>query len=459
MTSTALTIDIEPEAPQNLPAIVTPSRAAVLSPIFTLEEALARRNVVRQYAAHLLIDGEDFGKIPGTSKNVLLKPGAEKLANLFDLVPTFVTTLQETDWTGANHGGEPFFFYEVNCRLLWQASVLRAECLGCCSSWESKYRYRKAERACPSCGKAAIRQSKPDKPGFYCWAKLGGCGATFGINDKRITEQQQGLTPNPDVADLQNTILKMAQKRALVGAVLLAVNASDLFTQDVDDMPQQEAGASATQRPQTQARQQTRQEYTEQRPDPSPHLLPPDEAPQPAGWVECPRCQKRGYDNQTSADMAIERMLADPAYEAQDGKVLNAYQCGDLWHVGHTEPPTDWKASFISLTETLYNPWNSLDQAGKTAWLKALLAVDELPQPFTKGVWKKMGQALNRYVLVAATNPPRLTEVYISFLCQRKWGNRAKVRELSCETWHALAEMLEEAEAKGEQINMPPTPA
>ena len=41
---------------------------------------------------------------------------------------------------------------------------------------------------------------------------------------------------NPDVIGLQNTIQKMAQKRAIVGAVLLATGASEFFTQDVEDM-------------------------------------------------------------------------------------------------------------------------------------------------------------------------------------------------------------------------------
>jgi hypothetical protein len=43
--------------------------------------------------------------------------------------------------------------------------------------------------------------------------------------------------PNPDVADLVNTIDKVAQKRALIAATLIAVNASEFFTQDVEDMP------------------------------------------------------------------------------------------------------------------------------------------------------------------------------------------------------------------------------
>src|SRR5436305_40562 len=54
------------------------------------------------------------------------------------------------------------------------------------------------------------------------------------------------------IADQVNTIQKMAQKRSLVAAVLIAVNASEFFTQDVEDMPfgaaARDAVAAETQR-------------------------------------------------------------------------------------------------------------------------------------------------------------------------------------------------------------------
>ena len=42
--------------------------------------------------------------------------------------------------------------------------------------------------------------------------------------------------PNPDIASQVNTIQKMAQKRALIASTLLAINASEFFTQDIEDM-------------------------------------------------------------------------------------------------------------------------------------------------------------------------------------------------------------------------------
>ena len=41
--------------------------------------------------------------------------------------------------------------------------------------------------------------------------------------------------PNPDISDQVNTILKIAKKRAFIDATLLAVNASEFFSQDLED--------------------------------------------------------------------------------------------------------------------------------------------------------------------------------------------------------------------------------
>jgi hypothetical protein len=99
------------------------------------------------------------------------------------------------------------------------------------------------ERTCPECGKETIKRSKfpprnqPDaQPGWYCYAKIGGCGANFAAEDIRITEQEAGQIENTEPFDLVNTLQKMAQKRALVAAVLVGTGASQFFTQDIEDM-------------------------------------------------------------------------------------------------------------------------------------------------------------------------------------------------------------------------------
>ncbi len=68
-----------------------------------------------------------------------------------------------------------------------------------------------------------------------CFAKRGGCGQKFGDKDQSIIGQEIGQVKNPDVADLANTILKMADKRALVAATLIATGLSEYFTQDIED--------------------------------------------------------------------------------------------------------------------------------------------------------------------------------------------------------------------------------
>lgn len=207
----------------------------VFMPVMNIELAISRREQLVKFTKAIMIEGSDYGKIPGTDKPTLLKPGAEKLVVFFGLAPVFVPTLTVQDWTGAEHGGEPLFYYRYKCEL-YRNGVLMATGEGSCSSRESKYRYRKGERVCPECGKPAIRKdTKGKQGGWYCWAKLDGCGTQFQKGDARIEQQETGRVPNPDVADLDNTILKMAQKRALIAAVLIGVNASEFFTQDMED--------------------------------------------------------------------------------------------------------------------------------------------------------------------------------------------------------------------------------
>jgi hypothetical protein len=55
------------------------------------------------------------------------------------------------------------------------------------------------------------------------------------------------MVEHDNPADYYNTVLKMAKKRAHVDAILTATAASDIFTQDVEDMPEVIPGADGTQ--------------------------------------------------------------------------------------------------------------------------------------------------------------------------------------------------------------------
>src|ERR671927_766749 len=216
-------------------ALVAVERARFM-PAMSIESAVERYNAVTEFVSRVLRKEIDYGVIPGTEKRTLLKPGAEKLTTFFGLSTRFVLIERIEDWDGGDHNGTPFFYYLYRCQLM-RGDVLIAEGDASCNSREAKYRWREAQRACPACGQATIIKGKEDfGGGWLCWKKKGGCGAKYPDGDQSIESQQTGRVFNPDIADQVNTIQKMAQKRSLVGAVLLAVNASEFFTQDVEDM-------------------------------------------------------------------------------------------------------------------------------------------------------------------------------------------------------------------------------
>ena len=189
---------------------------------------LAHVAKVQEIMSTLLKNGEHYGTIPGTNKPTLLKPGAEKLSFAFRLLPKFRPTMRDMP----NGHRE----YEMVCELWHESGVFAGEGVGSCSTMESKYRYRNAAKKCPQCGKETIIKGKEEYGGgWLCYGKKGGCGAKFAENAQEITSQPVGKVENADIADVYNTVLKMAKKRALVDATITACAASDIFTQDVED--------------------------------------------------------------------------------------------------------------------------------------------------------------------------------------------------------------------------------
>lgn len=201
-----------------------------LMPALSIQSAVARYNAVLEFTKTVMKDGKDFGVVPGTDKPTLLKPGAEKLCSLFDLYPKFNAVDKIVDFDRG------LFYFQYECVLHRNGNPV-ASGLGSCNSKEKKYRYRSAERKCPNCGKPAIIKGKAEYGGgWLCFNKKGGCGAKFTDTDPAIIDQQVGQIENTEPFDLINTIDKMAQKRALVAATLIGANASEFFTQDVEDM-------------------------------------------------------------------------------------------------------------------------------------------------------------------------------------------------------------------------------
>lgn len=202
----------------------------------TIPQLVQNMETLRDVMRAVMVKDTDFGIVPGTnSKPTLLKPGGEKLAKLFKYAPEFVEKITDL---GTGHRE-----YDVKCRLVHIPSGdFVGEASATCSTMESKYRYRGGARKCPQCGAAAIKKSKfPPRnkpgaqPGFYCYAKVGGCGCEFDADDTSITSQSEQKTENPDIADQWNTVKQMAQKRAFLSAIKTATASSELFTIDVGD--------------------------------------------------------------------------------------------------------------------------------------------------------------------------------------------------------------------------------
>ncbi len=217
-------------------------------PVMSTEDLVAREQAINYLVENIMREGIDYGWVPGTkpkepakpgeyqAKPTLFKSGAERACAFFGYVPEFLAEKQIEEWT-ADEYGEPLFYYVFRCTLSKDGQAI-GQGIGSASTWESKYRYRNGERTCPACGKAAIIKGREEYGGGYvCFGKKGGCGAKFGDNDRSIIDQVVGRIPNTDVADVINTVQKMAQKRSYVAATLTATGLSGRFTQDMEDMP------------------------------------------------------------------------------------------------------------------------------------------------------------------------------------------------------------------------------
>lgn len=205
---------------QNAVAQVAPQLPAEMD----VREIKRRKNLITEVMRDVMIEGQHYGKIPGTNNKSLLKSGAEMIGMTFRLSPHFSVDTRELE-----RGHRE---YSVQCTLTAVDGTIAAVGLGLCSTMEAKYRYRYKQRTCPSCHQETVRKSKQGSGGFYCWDKLGGCGKTFKSDDRQITNQRLGKVENEDISDQMNTVLKMAVKRSHVAAILFATGASDMFIQE-----------------------------------------------------------------------------------------------------------------------------------------------------------------------------------------------------------------------------------
>lgn len=210
-----------------------------VAPQTTAQDLKARMALIREVMEHEMTENVDYGKVPGSQKPSLLKPGAEKLSATFRLDPQIRVDERFGPGDHLTVAAHATIFDAPSGARLGSGD-------GLCTTREKKYAKRKLERACPECSEHTIFESrKVDDPGFYCWKRKGGCGASFEPGDDRITAQEVGEIENPELPDTWNTVIKMARKRALVDAVLLVTGASAIFTQDVEDHAAQPTNGSA----------------------------------------------------------------------------------------------------------------------------------------------------------------------------------------------------------------------
>ncbi len=241
----------------------------------TVQQVIAQVVKVQELMKQAMVKDEHYGVIPGTNKPTLLKAGAEKLCLMFRLDPQYsVHEIRE---------GEHLTITST-CTLYHITSGARmGSGMGSCSTRESKYAYRKAERICPKCGKPAIIKGQEQYGGgWVCWKKKDGCGTQFPDGSPEIETQVVGRVPNVDVADQYNTVLKMANKRSLCAGVLNVTAASDIFTQDMEDLQERmEPPAPApTDEKKDEPKAEKRQRATRAKPAEAPKgdLLTPDQS-------------------------------------------------------------------------------------------------------------------------------------------------------------------------------------
>jgi hypothetical protein len=151
-----------------------------------------------------------YGKIPGAGdKPTLFKAGAEVLCMVFRIADTYeVTDLSTSDCIR----------YRVNCIGTHQTTgIVMGAGLGEASSNEEKYKWRKV----------VCHEEWEETPANLRRVKHArGKGGT--------TYKQEQVRTEP--ADIANTVLKMANKRAKMAMVLNVTAASDCFAQDLEDM-------------------------------------------------------------------------------------------------------------------------------------------------------------------------------------------------------------------------------
>ncbi len=204
-----------------------------------------------------LTKGVDYGEVSG--KLMLFKPGADKLKEHFELVPDVYRTDSVIDFANG------FMSFTYRAIIRDRSGRVKGDSEGSCNTEESKYKYEwvkeedlqegmkvfKVKNSSKSEYKFAIDQAKTSgdygKPAEY-WQKFKDAIADGTV--KKITVKSKDgkdqikfeiashsyQIKNPDIFGFENTLKKMAAKRAYVSAVIMAL-AINKFEVGEDDHP------------------------------------------------------------------------------------------------------------------------------------------------------------------------------------------------------------------------------
>jgi hypothetical protein len=209
----------------------------IMTNFMSVEEMTAQIEHVQQVMKNIMKKDHHYGIIPGCgTKPSLLKPGAEKLAMAFKLRPIISSEPgRDIHIIDLGNDNKNIIAY---CHIINTQGIELATGIGSCSTMESKFRYRGGVKI-PT-GEVVpkeywnLKKAKKMKEAIeiiggdgFGVAKIDGIWSICEIGEKM---------ENPDIADQYNTVLKIAKKRAFVDGILSATGASDIFTQDIDDL-------------------------------------------------------------------------------------------------------------------------------------------------------------------------------------------------------------------------------
>lgn len=170
-----------------------------------------RINAVQDVMRNIMKPDTHYGTIPGTQKPTLYKAGSEVLLTTFHMG----TRIEVSDLSTDDE-----IRYQVKVIGFHQPTgAVIGEGIGECSTSEDKYKWRSA-----ICSEEF--EHFPETRKRIKFSKKYG----------KIYQAKQVRT---EPADLANTVLKMAKKRAQIDLTLTALGASDIFTQDIEDLPEE----------------------------------------------------------------------------------------------------------------------------------------------------------------------------------------------------------------------------